>query len=220
MRCGAADRPVVRGDGPEAQAQAGENPHVRIVHDLVRLQHRVLVGVEGVCILHDELARAHHAETRPHLVAEFRLDVVEIEWKLLVALDLLARDVGDDFLGCGLDDEVALMAVLQAQELRAVLVPAARLLPQLCRLDDRHQELDGSGCVHFLAHHRLDLAQNAQAERKPRVDAGCEPLDHARAQHQPVAGELGLGRRFLERRQEILRYAHGRFVVCKPPIFT
>jgi len=34
--------------------------------------------VEGVGVLHDELARAHDAETRAGLVAEFGLDLVEV----------------------------------------------------------------------------------------------------------------------------------------------
>ena len=58
----------------------------------------LLVDVEGVGVLHEELARAHHAEARPALVAELHLDLVEIRRQLAIALQLAARDVGDDFL--------------------------------------------------------------------------------------------------------------------------
>ena len=43
------------------------------------------VGVEGVGVLHEELAAAHEAEARPDLVAELGLDLVEVERQLAVA---------------------------------------------------------------------------------------------------------------------------------------
>jgi hypothetical protein len=57
------------------------------------------------------------------------------------------------------------MAVLHAQQFGAHLVPAAGFLPQFGRLHDRHQQLDGAGAVHFLAHDGFDLANHAQAHR-------------------------------------------------------
>ena len=77
---------------------------------------------------------AHHAETRADLVAELGLDLVEVHRQLAVALQLAARDVGDDFLVRRPGDEIALVPVLDAQQLRAVLGPAAGFLPELGRL--------------------------------------------------------------------------------------
>ena len=113
---------------------------------------RVLVaGVERVGVLHDELAPAHQAGARPQLVAELGLDLVEVERQLAVAAHVAAHEVDDDLLVRGADDEVAALAILEAQQLRAVLLPAARLLPQLGR-DHRGQEhLLGAGAVHLLA---------------------------------------------------------------------
>ena len=53
---------------------------------------------------------------------------------------------------------------------------APGLLPQLGRLDHRHQQLDGAGAVHLLADDRLDLADHPQAHRHVAVDAGASRL--------------------------------------------
>ncbi len=168
----AADGSGVGGHRAKLQAQPREDARIGVVHRLVGAQHARLVGVERVGVLHDELARAHHAEARPDLVAELGLDVIEIHRQLAIALDFLARDVGDDLLRGRLENEVALVPVLQAQQLRAVLVPASGLLPQLGGLHHRHQQFDRAGAIHLLAHDGLDLAQHAQAQRHPGVDAG------------------------------------------------
>ena len=139
VRSLAADRTGVGGNRPKLETEPGEDARIRVVHRLVRLEHAVLVRVERIRILHHELARAHHAETRADFVAELGLDMIEIHRQLFVAFQLLARDVGDDFFGGRLDHEVALMAVLDAQQVGAVFVPASGFLPQLGRLHDRHQ---------------------------------------------------------------------------------
>ncbi len=208
VRRTAADLAGIRGDGAEFESEPGEDPGVRVVHQPVRLQHAGVIDIERIRILHDEFARSHHAEARANLVAELGLDVVEVHRQLPVALQVLARDVGDHFLGRRLQDEIALMAILEPQQLGAILVPASRFLPELGRLDDRHQELDGAGPIHFFTHDRFDLAQHAQSQRHPGVDPGGKPLDHAGAQHQAMAGELGLGGSFLERRKKKPRYVH------------
>ena len=115
--------------------------------------------MERVGVLHDELARAHHAEARANLVAELGLDLIEIDRQLLVAAQLAARDVGDHFLMGRTVREFAVVPILEAQQLRPVFGPAAGFLPQFCRLNCRHDELQGARPVHLLAHDPLDLFQ-------------------------------------------------------------
>ena len=55
------------------------------------------------------------------------------------------------------------MPVLEAQQFRPVLFPAAGFLPQFRRLHDRHRQLNRTGAVHLLAHDGFDLARDAQA---------------------------------------------------------
>ena len=142
--------------------------------------------------------------------------MIEVDGQLLVALQLLARDVGDHLFRGRLDHEVPFVAILDAQQVGTVFIPASGFLPQLARLDDRHEQLNRAGTIHLLAHDGLDLAQHTQAQRHPGIDAGREALDHARAQHQTMAGELGLGGRLLLRREEKPGQAHGELCFAKP----
>ena len=155
----------------EPETQAREDGGVGLVHGVVALRHAFGTDVERVCVLHEEFARTHHAEPRPALVAEFHLDLVEIDRHLAIALELVARDVGDHFLVRGSQAEVALMAILEAQQFGAELVPSAGFHPQLGGNDARHEDFQGAGTIHLLAHDILDLAHGAQAQRHPGVHA-------------------------------------------------
>ena len=162
-----------------------------------------MVEVEGVVVLHVELAPAHDSEARTQLVPELPLDLIEVLRQVAVAAHRLAEDVGHDLLVSGAEEHRALVPVGEAQHLLAVVVVAAAFLPELGRLHCRHQDLLAAGGVHLLAHDLLDLAQHAQSQRQPAVDAGARLPDHAGAQHQPVRGDLRLGRVLSQCRQEI-----------------
>ena len=209
VRAGAADGTGVGRDRPEAQAEAREDPAVGLVHHPIRLFETRVVDVERVGVLHDELARPHHAEAGADLVAELGLDLVEVERQLAVAADLPARDVGDHLFVRRPEAEVALVPVTDLEHLRAEHVPPAGLLPQLGGLDRRHEQLDGAAAVHFLAYYGFDPAQHPEPERHPGVEPAPEPADEARAQHQGMAREFRLRRGLLQGRDEVLTDAHG-----------
>ena len=184
---------------PVGQAHAVEDAHVGIEHHLVAGERGLLAAVEGIRVLHGEFASAHDAETRPPLVAELGLDVIEILGHLPVAADLVPGDVGDHFFGGGLDDEVALMPVLDPQQFGTVLLPAPGLHPEFGRLHHRHQQFDRAGAIHFFADDAFDAPDDAQAHRHVVVDAARQLADHAGPGHQLMADDLGIGGRFLER---------------------
>ena len=77
MRAQPAHHADVGLDPVEAQAGALHDPIVGAHVQLVALFQARLVAVEGVGVLHDELARAKHAGARPRLVALLYLEVVE-----------------------------------------------------------------------------------------------------------------------------------------------
>ena len=203
-----ADGAVVRLHGTEIQAEAGEDLAVRAVHDVVGRLQRVLAGVEGVGILHDELAATHQAEARTDLVTELGLDLVHVDRQLLVAVQLIACQIGNHFLVRRADAEVAVMTILQAQQLGAVLLPATGFLPQFGGLDGRHQHLQGTGGVHFFANDGLHLAQHPQTHWQPGVQTGRQLADHAGAQHQLMADHDRIGRGFFQGGQQVLTGTH------------
>ncbi|MCY1397860.1 hypothetical protein D9M71_128800 [compost metagenome] len=210
MGTGAADRAGVGLYGAEVQAQAGEHVAVGLVHAVVGFLQGSLVDVEGVGVLHDELAATHQAEARADLVAEFGLDLVHVDRQLLIAVELVAGQVRDHFFVGRACAEVAVVAILQAQQFRTVLFPAPRLLPQFGRLDARHQHFQGAGGVHFFAHDGFNLAHHTKAHRQPGVETGGELADHAGPQHELVADDDRVGRGFFLCGEQILTGAHGR----------
>ncbi len=115
MRPGAADRAGIGSDRAKLESQAREYARIRVEHIPIFALEVGVAPVKRIAVLHHELAPAHDTEARPALVAEFGLDLIEVHGQLPVALDLVARDVGDDLFGGRLDHEVAFVPVLQAQ---------------------------------------------------------------------------------------------------------
>ena len=208
VRTGAADAAGVCGNGAEFQAQTGKDAAVSVVHGIIGRLKRGIVGMEGISVFHDELARAHHAEARAHFVAEFGLDVVKVFRQLFVAVDFFAHDVGDDFLAGRAHAEIAVVAVFQAQQFFTVKFPAAGFLPQLGRLHHRHQQLHATRARHFFAHDVFDFAQHAQPHRHPSIKAGRVGFNQTGANHQLVAGKRGFGRGFFQGGNEKLAGFH------------
>ena len=85
VREGTANRAAVGLDGAEPHAEALEDPLVGLEHHPVLAIRVGIVHVERVAVLHDELTAAHQAEARPNLVAELRLDLIEIDRQVPVA---------------------------------------------------------------------------------------------------------------------------------------
>ncbi|MND98688.1 hypothetical protein D3C80_910500 [compost metagenome] len=168
---GTADGAVVGFYRAELQAQTGEHVAVGLVHAVVGDLQRRLVGVEGVGVLHDEFAAAHQAEAWADFVTEFGLDLVQVDRQLLVAAQFVAHQIGDDFFVGRAGAEVATVAILEAQQFRAVLFPAPGFLPQLSRLRAWHQHFERAGSVHFFTNDGFDLAHYPQAHRQPGVQA-------------------------------------------------
>jgi hypothetical protein len=191
------------------QAHAGEGLEIGHEHLVVGMLAGFPRQVEGIGILHQELAAAHHAEARAHLVAELPLDVIEVARQVLVGLHPLPEDVGDHLLVGGSEQHVAVMPVLDAQHLLAIGVVAAGLAPEVRGLDRRHQHFDRPCPVLLLAHDLLDLAQHAVADRQPGIAARRLLPNHAAAQHELVGDDLRFLGIVAQNGHEILGKAHG-----------
>ena len=194
-----ADLTGVSHDGQGLEAAAHADVGVGRLHLVVLLLQALLRGGEAVAVLHDELAAAHEAVAGAELVAELVLDVVEVHGELLVAAKLVAHERRDGLLVRGAQDKLALVAVVEADELLAVGVDAAALAPEVGVDHDGHHELLGARVVHLVSNDVLDLHNGAPGQRQVGVEAGRLLANHAGAKQQAVARELGLGRVLLER---------------------
>ena len=118
---------------------------------------------------------------RPRLVALLGLEVVEQLRQVAVGAHL-ARDVEVMFSSWVIaSTSSAPRAVLQLEQL--VDVVAAGALPQLGRLEHRHQHLAGADRVELLADDLLDLAVGPPARRQPGPQPGADLPREPRA-HQ------------------------------------
>ena len=84
LRLRPAHRPGHRLDDHVVEAEPVEDAHVGVAVQLVALVEPGLVDVEGVAVLHHELAPAQHAGARPGLVAVLDLDLVDRQRQVLV----------------------------------------------------------------------------------------------------------------------------------------
>ena len=206
----AADRAGLGAHRDRLQSHPREGAQIGDEHPVVGAPRRRLVDVEGIGILHQEFAAAHHAEARTLLVAEFPLDVIEIERQAPVGFDVGAENLGDHFLVGRPVQQFALVAVGDAQHFRTVGVVAAALAPEVGELQRRHQQFQRAGAVLLLADDLLDLLQHPKAQRQPGIDAGRLLPHHAGAQHQPVRDDLGLFRILFQDGQKKPRQSHGQ----------
>ena len=152
-------------DHDEREAAAGEDGAVGLVVLTVALVQAGGVDVEGVGVLHRELAHAQQAGLGARLVAELGLDLVPDLRELLVAAQLVARDGGHDLFVGHAQADVGALAVLEAEQIVAKDGPAAALL-QRSRGNQRREEELLADLVHLLADDGDDLVQRALAEEE------------------------------------------------------
>src|SRR5207249_3399003 len=82
-----------------------------------------VVSVEAVGVLHDELASPHEAEARTNFIPELGLDLITIQRELPIGTDVPTNQVRDHFLMRRTETEVALMTILDPEQLLPVKIP-------------------------------------------------------------------------------------------------
>ncbi len=183
----AAHRAGRRLDDDVLEAEPVEDPDVGVAVLLVAGVQAGVVDVEGVGVLHHELAAAQQARAGPRLVAVLRLDLVDRERQVLVGVVEVLHHEGEHLLVGRAEQVVGALAVLEPEDAVAVLGPPVGRLVGLLGQQRRERQLLGADAVHLLADDVLDLAQHLQAQRQPGVDAGRGAADVAGADEEPVA---------------------------------
>ncbi|CAB4715094.1 unannotated protein [freshwater metagenome] len=192
LRARSAHGPGGRLDDGVVEAQPVEDADVGVAVELVAAVEPGIVDVEGVGVLHHELAPAQQAGPGACLVAVLRLDLVDREGQILVGGVQVLHDEGEHLLVRRAEEVVAALAVLQAEEVVAVLRPAVGRLVGLAGQQRGERQLLRPHRIHLLADDALDPAQDLQSQGEPGVDAGRGAADVARAHQQPVRRDLGV----------------------------
>ena len=190
----AAHGPGLGLDDDVVEAETVEDPDVGVAVLLVRRVEAGVVDVEGVGVLHRELAAAQDTGPGTRLVAVLRLDLVDRERQVLVGGVQVLHHQGEHLLVGGAEQVVVALAVLQPEDAVAVLGPASARLVGLARQQCREQQLLGAHRVHLVTDDLLDLAQHPEAQREPGVDAGSGPADVAGPDEETMARDLGVRR--------------------------
>ena len=178
MRLAAAHGAGMRFHGDYVEAAAGEDPAVGVVVLLVGDVQAFGVHVEGVGVLHDELADAQQAGFGPGLVAELGLDLIPDLRQLLVAAQFAARDGGHDFFVRHAEAQVAPEAVLEPEHVVAHDVPAAGFLPHFGGIERGQQKSPARRWHPFLRARSAGSSAGSAAPETgnckcPRRPGGC-----------------------------------------------
>jgi hypothetical protein len=213
VRHGAAHHAHIGLHSDGGQPAAVEDAEVGVVMVVILLIQAVPVCVEAVAVQHGELAHADQPGARAGIVAPLGLDVVDQRGQLAVRLDLVAHQVGDDLFVGHRQHHVVVVLVLEATHLRADLVPAPGLFPQVSRMDHRHGDFLPADGVDLLTHDVLDFGHGAARQRQVAEDAGAQLADESGPQQELVAGDFAISRRLAPGSAEEAGHAHGLFLI-------
>lgn len=208
VRLRSAHHARVGRDGDGRQSTAVEGPEVRAIDIRIVPIQIGLVHVEGIGVLHRELANANEPGAGARLVAELRLDLIEHEGQLAIGLDLMPREVRHDLFVRHTQHHGASRAIVEAGHLGSDVLIATRLLPDLRRLHDGHEDLLPVDRVHLLADDRRDLVERALRERKIGVDSRGQWLNVATSKEVLVTLGRSLGRTLPIGLSKELTHAH------------
>ena len=151
-----------------------------------------VVDIEGVGVLHQELADTQDAGTRPRLVAVLVLDLEQQQREVLVGAVFALHGQREELFVGRTQQVVVAAAVLKTKHPVAVFGPAVRRLVGRPRQQGREQDLLPADGVHLIADDAFDVAQHAQPEWQPAVQPGRDRSDVAGADQQLVADDFGV----------------------------
>src|SRR5262249_9017060 len=180
---------------------AGEDAGINVVVLLVRDVEPCWINIKGVRVLHRELTYAQEPGLGSRLIAKLALNLIPDLGQLLVAAQLLARDLGHYFFVGEAEAEVGSFAILEAEHVVAYHRPAPARFPQFPRMQ-RGQIEFLTDLVHLLAHDLSDLQLRAMAKKEERINAGGKLPHVSRAQKKLMTGHLSVSRGFSQGRNK------------------
>ena len=167
----AADSAAVRLNLDGFQTAAAEYVAICLRHSIIGNVESALIDIEAISVLHVELAHTNQTAAWSRLIAELRLNLVDDEREVAVAVDVRLDHVGQKLFVRGREHKRALSAIVQPEEFAAHCLASTGLVPEFERLQRGHHYFLSTGSVHLLADNLLNLAQGAQSKRHVAVHA-------------------------------------------------
>ena len=173
-------------------AQPVKNTLVGTAVQLIRILQPLVVHVEGVGVLHHELAATQNTRARAGLVAVLGLNLEQRRREILVGAEKILDSQREHLFVRRPQQVVRALAILQTEQLGAIFGPPIRRLVRFTREQCRECQLLCANAFHLLAHNLLYVAQNLQAQWQPGVHTRGSSPDVAGTDEQLVARDLGV----------------------------
>ena len=202
LRGAAAHRTGDRRDNHVANRHPREHLLIRRTVSEVDRPQSVVVHIEGIGVLHDELAPTEDAGAGPGLIAVLGLDLEQQHREILVRAVLPLDRQGEQFLMRRPQQVVVIAAVLEAEHPVAIFGPTVGGLVRCARQQCREEDLLTADGHHLLTNDVLDLAQHPQPQRQPAVQARTDRAHVAGPDQQFVARHFGISRVITQGSQE------------------
>ena len=167
LGAGTTHRTGHRLDDGIVETETVEDADVGVALGLVGLVEAHRGDVEGVSVHHDELAATQDASARTSLVSVLVLDLVETQWQVLVRGVQVLDHEGEHLLVGRAKQHLRPLAILETEEVVAVLNPATSLLVRIGGEECGEAHLLSSNSSHLLATDGLDLAHHPEAQWQP-----------------------------------------------------
>ena len=175
-------------DGDDlGDARPGIDALIGPVAPVVIFLEILLGGVEGVGVLHGELADPDEAAPGTGLVPELGLDLVDHEGVFLVGARDVVGHVDGGLLVGHAQAHIRPGPVLEAEHFAADAVPAAGTLPEAGRHGHGEEDLLAVDPVHLLPEDALDLVLDALGGREQGIDAVAHLFHISAAGHEILA---------------------------------
>ena len=191
------------------QIETVENTLVGATLVHIRLDKAFLVEREGVGVLHDEFTATNQACTRAEFVTILGLNLVEGNRQILVGGVQVLDQQGEHFLMGRSQQVVGLMAILQAEDVVAILFPTVGGLIRFTRQQTGEVNFLSVDRSHFLTDDVFDLVQNIQAQRQPGPNTRSGLAQVAGTLQKLIRYNIGIGGILTQGAQE-----HGGHTKC------
>ena len=166
------------------------------------------VDIEGVGILHGELAHPKQPRFGSRLVPELGLYLVPDLGQLAIGAELIAGDGCKNLLMGHAQAHVPVGAVLETKHVRPHALPTAAFLPDFSRVQGRQGKFLGAHAIELVPDDPGDLEHHPLGQRQKGINSRGQLPNVSAAKEQDMARHLGLGRGLPQGGDEALTPAH------------
>ena len=158
--------------------------------------------MEGISVLHGELAHADQSAAGTRLVAVLRLDLVDHKRKIGIRFRDIPRKVYGGLFMRHTENHFRAVAIGKPSHLAPDARVSAGLFPERSRHHDGEKNFLSAYAIHFFPQNIFDFAHDAFRGGKKRITARTHKLHVTALHHKGMACDLTILRRFLESRAE------------------